>query len=284
MLGRLNCFLWWSEAMKALCQLEAVGRYEWVVWLVGILGGIILAFALPAPAQTNSKPDEASPQGTTRGTPSAPKHEFPTGGVWHHFGEKENASVAPRREAVRAYSLGATRGTSRMGSGAASQNFGAGRMAGLERQMWVLVNQDRLKPGSLAETGGQASPLKWNDRLAAVARAHSLNMLKQRSFSHDDPDGTTFSARIKRAGIPWEASGENIAVYDTVEGAESAFMNEPRFQQNHRGNILNATYTDVGIGVVEGPDGSLYITQDFVATPLQGEGARNDPPPARAGN
>jgi len=150
--------------------------------------------------------------------------------------------------------------------------------------MWVLVNQDRLKPGSHAETAGQARPLKWNDRLAAVARAHSLNMLKQRSFSHDDPDGTTFSARIKRAGIPWEASGENIAVYDTVEGAESAFMNEPRFQQNHRGNILNATYTDVGIGVVEGPDGSLYITQDFVATPLQGEGARNDPPPARAGN
>ena len=135
--------------------------------------------------------------------------------------------------------------------------------------MWVLVNEDRRKPGSVAETGGQAHPLKWNDRLAAVARAHSLSLLNERSFSHDDPDGTTFSERIKRAGIPWEASGENIAIYDTVVRAESAFMNEPRFQRNHRGNILNASYTDIGIGVVQGADGSLYITQDFVATPLQ---------------
>jgi len=270
--------------MKGRCQLKAASQGRWAVCLMGILGGVTLAFALPDPPQTNARPDEASPQSSSHQTPSAPKHEFPTGGVWHHFGEKQNAPVAPRREAVRAYSPGANPGTSKAGSESTARNFLAGRTAGLERQMWVLVNQDRLKPGSHAETAGQARPLKWNDRLAAVARAHSLNMLKQRSFSHDDPDGTTFSARIKRAGIPWEASGENIAVYDTVEGAESAFMNEPRFQQNHRGNILNATYTDVGIGVVEGPDGSLYITQDFVATPLQGEGARNDPPPARAGN
>ena len=143
--------------------------------------------------------------------------------------------------------------------------------------MWGLVNKDRSRPGSFAETGGQAHPLKWNARLAAVARAHSLNMLKQHSFSHSDPDGTTFSERIKRAGIPWQASGENIAIYDTVERAESAFMNEPRFQQNHRGNILNASYTDVGIGVVAAPDGSLYITQDFVESPFHGEGEPGGP-------
>jgi len=28
---------------------------------------------------------------------------------------------------------------------------------------------------------------------------------------------------------------------------------------------------------VQGPDGSLYITQDFVATPLQAAGAWSDP-------
>jgi uncharacterized protein YkwD len=44
-------------------------------------------------------------------------------------------------------------------------------------------------------------------------------------------------------------------------------MNEPRFQHNHRANILNANYTDVGIGIIQGPNGSLYITQDFVGTP-----------------
>jgi uncharacterized protein YkwD len=46
-------------------------------------------------------------------------------------------------------------------------------------------------------------------------------------------------------------------------GAKAAFMHEPRFQDNHRANILNANYTDVEIGMVEGPNGDLYITQDF---------------------
>ncbi len=249
-------------------QLKSADQCRWAACL--ILGAAVFAFAVPEAEQTNTKPDEAKPQNTTQGTPSTPKHEFPTGGVWHHFGEKGNAPPARSSQTGGAYRTGADRAVLKASPGATSQNFVGGRTGGLERQMWALVNQDRLRPEALAETGGQARPLKWNDRLAAVARAHSLTMLKQHTFSHTDPDGTTFAVRIKRAGIPWQSSGENIAVYDTVERAESAFMNEPRFQDNHRGNILNASYTDVGIGVVQGPDGSLYITQDFVATPPEG--------------
>jgi len=63
------------------------------------------------------------------------------------------------------------------------------------------------------------------------------------------------------AGLLWAAT------YTTVPGAEGAFMNEPRFRHNQRGNILNANYTEVGIGIVQGPNGSHYITQDLVAIP-----------------
>jgi uncharacterized protein YkwD len=49
-----------------------------------------------------------------------------------------------------------------------------------------------------------------------------------------------------------------------VVQAETLFMNEPKFERNHRGNILNPNYTHVGIGIARGPDGSLYITQEFV--------------------
>jgi uncharacterized protein YkwD len=259
--------------MKRRRQLKSAVHCRWAACLVGILGAAAFAFAVPQ-AQTNTTPEEAKPTNTTHGTPSAPKREFPTGGVWHHFGEKGNAATSRGSQTGGAYSTGADRTVQKASPGATWQGSGAGRTGGLEKQMWALVNQDRLRPEALAETGGQARPLNWNERLAAVARAHSLNMLKQQSFSHNDPDGTTFAVRIKRAGIPWEASGENIAIYDTVQRAESAFMNEPRFQSNHRGNILNASYTDVGIGVVQGPDGSLYITQDFIASPP--EGARSD--------
>jgi len=69
--------------------------------------------------------------------------------------------------------------------------------------------------------------------------------------------------RVSRAGIRWQATGENIAKVDTVVGAEAAFMNEPKFQPNHRGNILNPDYTHVGVGVARGAKGMLYITQEF---------------------
>ena len=133
--------------------------------------------------------------------------------------------------------------------------------------MWELVNRDRRDAENSAETGGRAQPLKWSEKLAAVARAHSRDMIEQRYFDHVDREGRTLSARMDAAVIPWRALGENIAINGTVSGAEASFMNEPRFQKNHRANILNANYTDVGIGIVQGPNGSLYITQDFAAIP-----------------
>jgi uncharacterized protein YkwD len=92
-------------------------------------------------------------------------------------------------------------------------------------------------------------------------------MIEQRYFDHVDREGRTLSARINAAGIPWRALGEKIALNGTASGAKAAFMDETRFQKNHRANILNANDTDVGIGIVQAPNGSLYITQDFAAIP-----------------
>ena len=128
--------------------------------------------------------------------------------------------------------------------------------------MWQLINRDRTS-ASLEETKGRAHPLEWDPRLAAVARAHSQEMASNGYFGHQGVDGSLPDARISRVGIQWRASAENIAKYPDVIQAEAAFMNEPRFQRNHRGNILNPNYTHVGVGVVKGPDGMFYITQEF---------------------
>lgn len=125
--------------------------------------------------------------------------------------------------------------------------------------MFDLVNRDRLNSG-----GGRLRPLRWNDKLSAVARAHSLDMARRGYFGHVSPSGRTIVDRLTVAGIAWQAEGENIAIDQTVDHAETAFMNEPRSQKNHRWNILNRNYTEVGIGIVEGPQGEYYITQDFV--------------------
>ena len=129
--------------------------------------------------------------------------------------------------------------------------------------MWQLINRDRSGAGVWEETKGRARPLEWDARLAAVARAHSEYMASSGLFGHQGLDGSLPDTRISRIGLQWRASGENIAKYPDVAQAEAAFMNEPRFQSNHRSNILNPNYTHVGVGVVKGPDGMLYITQDF---------------------
>jgi uncharacterized protein YkwD len=147
-----------------------------------------------------------------------------------------------------------------------SRPLGLSRTQGLEQQMYELVNRDRADPANTPETNAQASALRWNDRLAAVARAHSLDMLNHGYFSHEDLQGGSVARRVEAAGMAWKAVGENIAIYPSVARAEAGFMNEPHFSANHRGNILSSNYTEIGIGIVQAPDGSLYITQDFLTT------------------
>ena len=250
--------------------MKAISHCRPAVVFAGFLWAATIACAGPDQAQTSTKPDAATPPQTeVQAAQNTPKKKPVKSGAWHHFGERDSAAAVGQGDPGVWHHFGPNHDTPAVVPGEATprQEFGTNRMADLERQMWALVNRDRLDPATSAETGGRAQPLRWNEALAAVARAHSRNMLGQGFFDHVDPDGRTLSTRINEAGIPWRAAGENIAIYETVLGAEGAFMNEPRFQHNHRANILNANYTDVGIGIVQGSDGNLYITQDFVAIP-----------------
>jgi uncharacterized protein YkwD len=132
-----------------------------------------------------------------------------------------------------------------------------------ELQMWQLINNDRLATLHADEIKGTIRPLQWDSKLAAVARQHSNEMAANGFFSHQGLDGSLPDVRVSRAGLVWHASAENIAKYPDVAQAEAAFMAEPKFQHNHRANILNPQYTSVGVGIVKGPDSMFYITQDF---------------------
>lgn len=146
-------------------------------------------------------------------------------------------------------------------------NASCSNAAVLEKQMVELVNADRLDPANQAETAGREMPLRWDSRLAQAARVHSEIMASRHALSHNDPNGDSPVERVYRAGVQWVAMGENIAANFTVAAAEAALMNEPRFQPNHRGNILSKKYNAMGIGIVHGADGRVYITQDFAEEP-----------------
>jgi uncharacterized protein YkwD len=142
----------------------------------------------------------------------------------------------------------------------------------LETLMLELVNAAREEhlPGWLG-----TAALKKNDRLAAIARGHSHDMLKRHYVAHVTPEGLTAARRIGLHGISYVACGENIGIFYgeaahtrlAVEDIHNAFMNQPRSLTNHRGNLLNPIWTHVGIGIAHNPDGALVATQNFISAP-----------------
>jgi uncharacterized protein YkwD len=229
-----------------------------------------------------------------RGRASASKRQ---NGVWHHFGERASPSSeqAPAKGVWHLFgSAERNPADGRVADGSAVERSSAGNRtvsdspassgSGPEasppksiprrhyssrdgdpaKEMFAMINADRLDRANAAEGGGSLRPLRWNEKLAALARAHSRDMIRQGYFDHVDPEGRSPGDRMREAGIHWVAEGENIAVAGSAAEAEAEFMNEPRFQHNHRWNILNRRYTDVGVGVVRGPDGRYYVTQEFM--------------------
>ncbi len=138
------------------------------------------------------------------------------------------------------------------------------RLRALARQMLALVNAARANPRYRDETGGRARPLQWNPRLARVAWAHSEFMRRRHELMHDGPHGWTPGKRMRRAGLAWSAYAENVALANGIRDAMQLFMREPAFQPNHRANILNPRYTEIGIGIAPAPHHQLFITQDFL--------------------
>lgn len=118
--------------------------------------------------------------------------------------------------------------------------------------MLDMVNEDRAANG--------LSALSWSNDLAQAAAAHSRDMAENNYFSHTSPTYGSFSVRLKSSGISTLGAGENLALYNSLEKAQAALMSS----SGHRANILKASYTHCGIGVVYSQSkGAYYITQWF---------------------
>lgn len=120
-----------------------------------------------------------------------------------------------------------------------------------ESEVVRLVNQERAKQG--------LSPLTQDWQLSRVARYKSEDMKKLGYFSHTSPTyGSPFDM-MKSFGISYRSAGENIAKgYTTPEAVVKAWMNSP----GHRANILNSSFTHIGVGYVASGN---YWTQMFIS-------------------
>jgi Cysteine-rich secretory protein family len=87
--------------------------------------------------------------------------------------------------------------------------------------------------------------------LTSVARSHSEQMASRQSLYHN-PSLTTQVSN-------WQAVGENVGEGPTVADIHQAFMNSPE----HRANILDHDFTQVGVGVTVDGNGIVWVTEDF---------------------
>ena len=119
-----------------------------------------------------------------------------------------------------------------------------------ESEVIRLVNEIRVKNGLKA--------LEADWELSRVARIKSQDMKDNNYFSHTSPVyGSPFNM-IKNFGISYKSAAENIAKgQSTPQAVVNAWMNS----QGHRANILNSSYTKIGVGYVQNGN---YWTQMFI--------------------
>jgi Cysteine-rich secretory protein family len=106
---------------------------------------------------------------------------------------------------------------------------------------------------NLNEARGAAGlrPYALAGDLVSVARQHSSAMATTQSLYHN-PALTTDIAN-------WQAVGENVGEGPTESDVHTAFMQSPE----HRANILDHDFTQVGIGVTVDQSGIVWVTEDF---------------------
>ena len=119
-----------------------------------------------------------------------------------------------------------------------------------EKEVVRLVNEIRKQHG-LAE-------LTYDWQLSRVARIKSEDMRDNKYFSHTSPTYGTPFQMMKSFGITYRSAGENIARGQaTPQAVVNAWMNS----SGHRANILNSSFTHIGVGYAEN---GRYWTQMFI--------------------
>ena len=125
-------------------------------------------------------------------------------------------------------------------------------MSSEQRQALKLINNDRKERG--------LAPLRFNPHLAKLAENYAKDMIKRDFFSHVNPEGQSPFERMQEQKIVYNYAGENLAFNESVYAAQQAFMHSPE----HKANILNTNYTQVGIGIVEASRGRVFVVQEFI--------------------
>jgi len=126
--------------------------------------------------------------------------------------------------------------------------------------IFTLTNVERSKQG--------LAPLIYNKKLAVIAEAKAMDMIKQQYFEHKSPQGIDIGGLAEQYDYVYSHIGENLALGDFTSSTHvvKGWMDSP----GHRANILNVHYAEIGIAAIVGKwEGRevWFAVQEF-GTPL----------------
>ena len=114
----------------------------------------------------------------------------------------------------------------------------------------ALVNGERQRAG--------LPPLAADGRVQEAAAVRAAEIAQ--SFSHSRPDGRNFSTALQEAGTVYRTAGENIAWGQKSPGEVMRGWME---SAGHRANILNESFSSIGVGFYQDAAGRTYWVQLF---------------------
>ncbi|MBE1554742.1 CAP domain-containing protein [Sporosarcina limicola] len=179
-----------------------------------------------APTKPAEQPKPSVPVTKAKAKPVAPVVTTPT---------QPTAPVAPQPKPTTPVATAPTQDAS---------------VSAIEKAVLDLTNVERQKAG--------LAPLQTDSKLMNSARQKSADMASKNYFSHTSPTyGSPFD-QMKTNGITYRSAAENIAMGQrTAEEVVKGWMESP----GHRQNILEASYTHIGIGYDKAGN---YWTQQFI--------------------
>ncbi len=101
-----------------------------------------------------------------------------------------------------------------------------------------------------------------NGRLMEAAQLHADQMADARRMAHVLPGAPLPRAvdRLEASRYAWSAYGDNIAyVQHTAKDTMAGWMRS----KGHRANILDGTFTEIGVGYARDRGGRPYCVQVF---------------------
>lgn len=127
---------------------------------------------------------------------------------------------------------------------------------------WGNTDESFLEAANKIRKHAGLPPLERDEKLERIARAHTRDMAESRYFAHQSPTQGSTHERMRRAGFPFPRYGENIGRARSAEEIHALWLRSP----GHRANLLDPTFSHVGIGVYVDKSSSppvVIATQEF---------------------